>query len=290
MTKSMHSIFMFTVVFCAVFLMAGNSARAAGDWKMVWNSLRGDGTTSENQSFIRKLSTQPPAPSNNAWHYWATQQSGPVVVDSAQGVPPLEPSPPSSSHAARIMRKLPPPARLGMILGGSEFLLMMFKRSGKKAVSKDRHTLGLIWLVSMIFIPLGVMAAYWFQGCYLPWPGLALKTGYGLFVVGMLIRWQAIFYLGRFFTTNVAIASDHRVIDTGPYRYIRHPSYAGSMIQLAGFCLSFNNWASMLIIFIPCFLVNHWRIHVEEKALLEALGEPYRRYVARTKRLIPKIY
>ena len=117
-----------------------------------------------------------------------------------------------------------------------------------------------------------------------------LETGLGLFVLGTALRWYSIIYLGRFFTTNVAIASDHRVIDTGPYRFVRHPSYAGGMLALLGVCLTFQNWASALIIFIPCFAVNHWRIFIEEKALADALGEPYRSYMKRTKRLVPFVY
>jgi len=190
----------------------------------------------------------------------------------------------------RATMKMPPPEFLGIILGVSEFLLTLFKRSGKNAVSKDRYSLGIIWLVNGLAIVSGIFAVHQFHQCRLPWPNTCLELGYCLFVLGLALRWHAIIYLGRFFTTNVAIAADHRVIDTGPYRFIRHPSYAGGLLALFGFCLSFQNWASLLIIFIPCFAVNHWRIHIEEKALLEALGEPYRNYMQRTKRLIPLLY
>jgi len=177
-----------------------------------------------------------------------------------------------------------------MTLGISELLLALFKRSGRNAVSKDRYSLTLIWVVYLAAIALGVSAAHRLYHCRLPWPALCLNLGYGLFVLGLVLRWYAIVYLGRFFTTNVAIASDHRVIDTGPYRWIRHPSYAGGLLALLGFCLSFENWACLLIIFPPCVAVGQWRIHIEEKALLEALGEAYGAYVQRTKRLIPGLY
>jgi protein-S-isoprenylcysteine O-methyltransferase Ste14 len=62
------------------------------------------------------------------------------------------------------------------------------------------------------------------------------------------------------------------------------------MLALLGLSLSFLNWASALIVFIPCFAVNQWRIRIEEKALAEALGEPYRSYMRRTKRLIPFVF
>lgn len=107
---------------------------------------------------------------------------------------------------------------------------------------------------------------------------------------GLVLRWWSIVYLGRFFTTNVAIAADHRLIDSGPYRFIRHPSYAGSLLALAGFTLCIPNWASWLLILVPCCAVMLWRMHVEEQALKNALGQPYKDYAARTRRLIPLIY
>lgn len=185
---------------------------------------------------------------------------------------------------------LPPPEILGITLGVSELALTVVKRSGKNAVSKDRHSMELIWLAYLTSIALGIIAAYRLHGCQLPWPQIALETGYCLFVFGLALRWYSIIHLGRFFTANVAIAADHHIVDTGPYRFVRHPSYTGGLLALFGFCLSFQNWASLMIIFIPCFAVTRWRIHIEEKALLEALGEPYRNYMQRTRRLIPLIY
>jgi len=220
----------------------------------------------------------------SAKHYWAAHVPEPEVVDNAAGVPPLEQQP------SRSFRGMPPPEVLGLIICASEFLLTIFKRSGKNAVSKDRHTLALIWLTNLAAIALGIAAAYRLYECRLPWPDVCLKVAYGIFALGMAVRWYAIIYLGRFFTTNVAIASDHRVIDNGPYRFVRHPSYAGGLLALLGLSLSFQNWACLLIIFVPCFAANAWRIQIEEKALAGGLGEPYRKYVQRTKRLIPFVY
>jgi protein-S-isoprenylcysteine O-methyltransferase Ste14 len=128
----------------------------------------------------------------------------------------------------RSLGALPPPAILGMFWGASELVLTLFKRSKADAVSKDRHSLGLIWLVNLSAIMLAIVAAYHLPACRAPWPRLALKIGFGLFLLGLALRWYSIFYLGRFFTTNVAVAKDHRLIDSGPYRFVRHPSYTGN--------------------------------------------------------------
>jgi protein-S-isoprenylcysteine O-methyltransferase len=182
------------------------------------------------------------------------------------------------------------PEILGPLWGASELGLNLAKRSKSDATSKDRHSLGLIWLVTLSAVALGIVAAYRLPQCALPWPKPVVALGCGLFVLGLALRWYSIFHLGRFFTTNVAIAKDHYLIDTGPYRFVRHPSYAGSLVAALGFGLSFANWASLLIIFVPKCAVTLWRIHIEEEALLGALGEPYRRYAQRTRRLIPLIY
>jgi protein-S-isoprenylcysteine O-methyltransferase len=179
---------------------------------------------------------------------------------------------------------------LGLFWGTSEFGLTLFKRSKAGATSKDRHSLGLIWLVNLAAVALGITAAYKLPQYALPWPERARELGCVLFIAGMALRWYAIIHLGRFFTTNVAIAKDHHLVDSGPYRFVRHPSYTGSMMAVIGFLLTMANWATLLIIFVPIIAITLWRIHIEEEVLLGALGEPYRAYMQRTKRLIPGIY
>ena len=224
----------------------------------------------------------------SAKHYWATTTNAPPeIVEDTKGIPPV---PQVSPWRSRIARHVPPAGILMMLWGISELMLTLFKRSKSNAISKDRHSLKLIWLVNMTAITLGIMAAYRLPAGRIHSGEIGLVIGRCLFVPGLVLRWWSIIYLGRFFTTNVAIATDHRVIDSGPYRFIRHPSYAGGLLALFGFTLCIPNWASWLLILVPCSAVILWRIHVEEKALLEGLGEPYRSYMQRTKRLIPWIY
>jgi protein-S-isoprenylcysteine O-methyltransferase len=104
------------------------------------------------------------------------------------------------------------------------------------------------------------------------------------------VRWYAILYLGRFFTVNVAIAADHRVIDTGPYKYIRHPSYSGVLLIFLGMAISFQNWLGFAVLLFPTTLAFLRRIDIEEMALRGALGDAYINYSAHTRRLIPFVY
>jgi protein-S-isoprenylcysteine O-methyltransferase Ste14 len=80
------------------------------------------------------------------------------------------------------------------------------------------------------------------------------------------------------------------VVQSGPYRYIRHPSYTGALITLAGLGLALGNWLGLLAL-LGCMTIAYgYRIKVEEAALVAALGEPYRLYMARTRRLVPFLF
>jgi protein-S-isoprenylcysteine O-methyltransferase Ste14 len=117
---------------------------------------------------------------------------------------------------------------------------------------------------------------------FLFWLGILLMYA------GIALRLYAIIVLGAFFTTMVAVAAEQTVIEAGPYRLIRHPSYTGFLITLLGFGLSLtNNWLSLLVMMGCALLGFSYRIHVEERVLQEHLGQRYQEYMRRTKRLIP---
>ena len=120
--------------------------------------------------------------------------------------------------------------------------------------------------------------------------GLCTWLATALFAAGLALRWYAIVHLGRFFTVDVAIAPDHQVVDTGPYRWVRHPSYAGALTAFAGLALATANVLSVALLLVPVVAVFLHRIRVEETALRAALGEAYVRYALRTKKLIPLVY
>jgi protein-S-isoprenylcysteine O-methyltransferase Ste14 len=114
--------------------------------------------------------------------------------------------------------------------------------------------------------------------------------GLAFLCVGITIRWAAIYTLGKFFTGTVLIKEDHRLIQNGLYRYVRHPAYTGTLLAHLGLGLSFSNWFSIGLSILPLSLAAFYRMHVEERALRDAFGEKYIQYSAGTKRLIPKLY
>jgi protein-S-isoprenylcysteine O-methyltransferase len=182
------------------------------------------------------------------------------------------------------------PLWLGLIYGVSEIAISTFLRSKSESSGTDKGSLRLIWMVinlsmvSGIFVALYVPAGHWFGGVALYW------IGFAIFAFGLALRWYSIAYLGKFFTVDVTIAAGQKVIDTGPYRFIRHPSYTGVLLAFLGFALCLGNIISMALILMPITAVLLYRIRIEESALQDGLGQPYQLYMQRTKRLIPFLY
>lgn len=115
-------------------------------------------------------------------------------------------------------------------------------------------------------------------------------VGLTIVVAGVLVRRTAIRTLKKQFTVNVTIVEGHEIIDHGIYRYVRHPAYLGSLAAFLGLGVAYENWISVLVLFIPLVAAYLYRISVEEKVLLGEFGEACAEYSKRTKRLIPKVY
>ena len=171
-------------------------------------------------------------------------------------------------------------------------LALVWRRRASRAPSTrlDRGSHLWLWAVIVGSIIAGHLADLSDVGPRLL-PGLPWRwLGAGLFVAGTALRWWSIVHLGRFFSVDVAIASDHKVVETGPYRFVRHPSYTGLLLQCAGLGIVLRTALSLSVIIVPTFLVLFYRIRVEERALLANFGKDYEAYTRRTKRLLPGVF
>jgi protein-S-isoprenylcysteine O-methyltransferase Ste14 len=169
-----------------------------------------------------------------------------------------------------------------------EFVTGSSRKSRDPKKARDRGSF--IFLVGMIWVGIGLEFACCFrlQQAAIPWMRTEIFfLGIALMWAGIAFRYYAMRVLGRYFTFQVDVHSGQTVIEVGPYRYIRHPSYAGGLITMIGFGLSLGNWAGLLAL-LACVGIGYaYRIHVEEAALIAALGEPYKNYMRRTQRLVP---
>ncbi len=116
------------------------------------------------------------------------------------------------------------------------------------------------------------------------WAGLVLAAG------GLGLRLWAPLVLGRFYTRTLRTDEQQMVVDEGPYRLIRHPGYAGALALWIGAAIATGNLLAVLVIAVSMFAAYVYRIQVEEEMLVATLGQAYREYQRRTKRLIPFIY
>jgi protein-S-isoprenylcysteine O-methyltransferase Ste14 len=115
-------------------------------------------------------------------------------------------------------------------------------------------------------------------------------SGAGVLLLGLALRVWAVVTLGRSFRTSVEVDADQPVVTRGPYRRIRHPSYAGLLLIALGAGLGFGNWLSLAICAIVPPLGMLPRIAVEEAEMNRVLGDEYRHYQARTDRLVPGLW
>jgi protein-S-isoprenylcysteine O-methyltransferase Ste14 len=153
----------------------------------------------------------------------------------------------------------------------------------------DRSSLKILKLATLT-VPVGVIIGFTDVGHIHTQGNFLGAIGFALMLAGISIRWLAIHNLGRYFTRTVTIMDDHRIIRTGLYRYLRHPSYAGYLLGNLGLGMAYSNWLSIVIIFVPDLAASLYRISIEEDALFENFGDEYFEYARSTKRLIPKLY
>ncbi|HEY0264030.1 MAG TPA: isoprenylcysteine carboxylmethyltransferase family protein [Granulicella sp.] len=170
-------------------------------------------------------------------------------------------------------------------------IILSRRRPGKDARKADRRSKIIVITAVNLGILLGFTAAFQAPGFSI---GIHWETwfvaGIAVWLGGILFRWYSILTLGRFFTFDVAFSSNQHVVERGPYRWLRHPSYLGSLLAMIGFGMTFANWLA-LILPVCCLAAAYaYRIPVEEQALVQYLGSDYDDYMQRTWRVIPYLF
>ena len=125
------------------------------------------------------------------------------------------------------------------------------------------------------------------------WPGgrvWPVVAGLIMIVACIALRAWSIITLGRFFQYAIRVQSGHTVVTSGPYRFVRHPSYTGVMLGVAGFALASGDVWSLVAAAGLTAAALTVRIRVEERQLREALGPGYDEFAARRKRFIPGVF
>ena len=178
-----------------------------------------------------------------------------------------------------------------MVWGGSELWLSLRRRADTSAHAQDQGSLKALWWTIYISIFVGVFFSFVHLITLPDAPRHVLfMAGMALILCGLLFRWWSIRVLGRFFTVDVATGEDQTIIHSGPYRWLRHPSYTGALTSFLGMALCQGDGVSMLVLFVPVLAAFLHRIRIEERVLAQAFPDNYPAYARDTARLLPGIW
>jgi len=179
---------------------------------------------------------------------------------------------------------------LGMF-GASEWSIRFRSRMNRGGTHQDRGSFYVVIATALMGVGAAFSLAQLVPSASVTvarWP--TPIAGMVIILSGIALRQWSVLTLGRFFTVRVQVTSDQRVVDTGPYRWLRHPSYTAIIMSFVGIGVALENWLSLLALIVVPTVGLVVRIRVEERALLAALGEPYREFSATRARLIPNVW
>lgn len=157
-------------------------------------------------------------------------------------------------------------------------------------VREDRGNRWVLIAFGLLGLLLGYVPAYTDRVGFWTLDGDAIRwIGVVLFAIGGALRIAPVFVLGRRFSGLVAIQPGHRLVTTGLYSVIRHPSYLGLLVNALGWALGFRSGVGVVLaaLMVPPLVA---RIRAEERLLRSEFGSEYDAYRARTSRLIPGVY
>jgi protein-S-isoprenylcysteine O-methyltransferase Ste14 len=166
------------------------------------------------------------------------------------------------------------------------FITLRLKSRKTVSNSYDKNSLTKIWIVIIVSVFAGVFIAIEFPR----FSELRYFIGVALLILGLLLKYIAVFSLRSNYTSDIAIQHEHQLKTDGIYKKVRHPSYSGRLLSFLGLGLVLGNWISLVIVFVPVVIVFLYRIHIEEKVLLRNFNGDYIDYRKHTKKLIPYIY
>jgi protein-S-isoprenylcysteine O-methyltransferase Ste14 len=173
---------------------------------------------------------------------------------------------------------------LSEIVGGR--IVPALRRRGTKIERRDRGSALLI--IGGVFLSIAIAFLFASNGIAML-PGWVSYVGIALMVAGIIVRQWAIAVLGRYFSPVVGIQEGQKVVKTGPYRLVRHPSYTGALLIIVGVGLALQSWGAVLVLLLVFGITFGYRIRMEEKVLVSELGDEYVQYKKTTKRIIPYI-
>jgi protein-S-isoprenylcysteine O-methyltransferase Ste14 len=160
---------------------------------------------------------------------------------------------------------------------------------GKTAIDRRTRNYNFISLVLAISLAASIswITTFRFHGGR---TSIVFWIGIIILCLGLFLRYWSITVLRKYFRTTVELEKGQKVIQHGPYKYIRHPSYSGIILFCIGYGIAVQNWLSLIIAVSLPTISLLYRIKIEEAALVKGIGTEYEAYRMKTKKLIPRIW
>ncbi|MDZ4721518.1 MAG: isoprenylcysteine carboxylmethyltransferase family protein [Roseiflexaceae bacterium] len=117
--------------------------------------------------------------------------------------------------------------------------------------------------------------------------GAVQFVGMAFMIIGIAFRQWAVAVLGRHFTVAVMTDAAQRLVEEGPYRWVRHPSYTGSILTLIGLPLALGSWLALIPVLVLVLAAYLYRANVEEQALTTRFGAAYTEFARTHPRFFP---
>ena len=165
-------------------------------------------------------------------------------------------------------------------------------RDTKATARRDDAPSRVLYLLPIVFAG----ACFWLPGHFpvlrvnlFPDRNLCAIVGTALLFLGMFISCWARVVLGRNWSNVVTIKVDHELVQSGPYRWVRHPIYTGLLVAMMGSGLAQDYWIDLappLLIFFSFW----FKLSREENWMRSQFGTAYAAYSEHTSRLIPFVF
>lgn len=153
--------------------------------------------------------------------------------------------------------------------------------------ARERWLLG---IMGVLAIPLLIwFLSPWVDFAHVELPEWARWVGAVVCAVGVWCFWRTHVALAHNWAPLLEVREGNTLVDSGPYRLIRHPMYSAGFVVNIGLSLLSSNWLVSAGLLVGMVLVYAVRVPDEEQMMLDAFGDQYREYMARTGRLIPKM-
>jgi len=178
---------------------------------------------------------------------------------------------------------------LGYLSGG---MIYVWRNRGNVSAIREERGNRSFWLIlpGFLIIFFGAPLEFLYGPEVLPRASEMQIAGLALIVAAMALRIWARRIIRGMYTGHVQIQTDHRLVQGGPYRYIRHPGYAGFLLMGLGIAIGYSSLIGLGSIPLLLFPGLYYRMKVEENLLEQHFGDEYRHYASKTGRWFPRLW